>query len=86
MSEFALKRFIAVPFRIRDNRDNDRGGKTCEGGVSASWGDGVAIQWEGYLKGEVYDGKGNYAEVRATQKEDGTGIVDICGGYESKNK
>ena len=57
-----------------------------EGGITGKWGDGKGIQWEGYVKGEAYDGKGNYAGGKATQKDDGSGQVDVYGGHESKKK
>jgi hypothetical protein len=72
--------------RSHRDRNDDRGGASCEGGVTGRWGDGNGIQWEGYVRGEAHDGKGNYAEGQVTQKDDGTGKVDIRGGHESDNK
>lgn len=72
--------------RSHRDRDNERGGASGEVGVSGSWGDGKGIQWEGYVKGEAHDGQGNYVEGQVTQRDDGTGKVDVRGGHESDDK
>lgn len=84
-----FRNYIGTWFEIllaRSHRDSDRGGSSCEGGITGKWGDGNGIQWEGYVKAEAHDGKGNYAEGRITQKDDGKGEVEVRGGHESKNK
>lgn len=72
--------------RSHKDRDDQRGGVSGEGGVTGKWGDGKGIQWEGYVKAEAYDGKGNYLEGQVTQRDDGTGEVNVRGGHESDNK
>lgn len=72
--------------RSHKDRNEDRGGASLEGGFRGSWGDGNGIHWEGYAKAEAHDGRGNYAEAEVTQKDDGTGSVDVRGGHDSENK
>ncbi len=67
------------------SRGNDSGA-SCETGVSATWGGANGIQWEGYIKAEVHDDRGNYAEGQITQRNDGSGQVDVRGGHESTTK
>ena len=74
--------FMILPVKSRN--DTGGGGK-CETGIKGRWGDGKGIQWEGYIKAEVYDNKGNRAEAQITQKDDGTGEVDIRGSHEVNN-
>ncbi|MBI3236923.1 MAG: endonuclease/exonuclease/phosphatase family protein [Chlamydiales bacterium] len=69
----------------RSHGDSGRGGASAEVGVSGSWGNGNGIQWEGYVKGEAHDGQGNYVEGQVTQRDDGTGQVDVRGGHESND-
>ncbi len=85
-NRFALESFTALLVKSHRDRDDDRGGRSYEGGITGKWGDGNGIQWEGYVKAEAHDDRGNYVEGRAAQKDDGTGEVDIHGGHESKNK
>jgi|GEM_PF-3338885 len=66
-------------FPIKSRRDDDKTGGKIEGGVSGKWGDGKGIQWEGYIKGEAHDKKGNYAEGEVRKKEEG-GSFDVHGG------
>lgn len=67
----------------RSHADSGRGGASGEVGITGSWGNGNGIQWEGYVKGEAHDGQGNYIEGQVTQRDDGTGQVDVRGGHES---
>lgn len=78
------KNLELIPMRSRN--DNDKGGAGMEGGATASWGDGKGIHWEAYVKGEVHDGKGNYAEVEVSQSDDGKGEVRTRGGHDSDQK
>ena len=84
--KIAQNTFEILPTKSHRDRDDDKGGNSCEGGITGRWGDGNGIQWEGYIKGEVHDDNGNYAEGRITQKDDGTGEVDVHGGHESPKK
>lgn len=84
---------IAAKFRgdlpkillARSHGDSGRGGASAEVGVSGSWGNGNGIQFEGYIKAEAHDGQGNYVEGQVTQRDDGTGQVEVRGGHESNN-
>ncbi len=78
--------FKVLRIKSRSDRNDDKGGGSCEAGVTARWGEDKNVQWEGYVKGEAHDGKGNYAEGRITQKDNGKGEADIHGGHESKKK
>lgn len=69
--------------KSRRDRDDDAGG-SCETGIRATWGDG--IHWEGYVRGEAHDDRGNYVEGELKQRDDGTGGVDIRGGHEKQDK
>ena len=79
-----LGRFNILPIRSNRDRDDNKSGGSIEGGITGTWGDGNGIQWEGYVKGEAHDGKGNYAEGKITQRDDGTGKIDAHGGHENK--
>lgn len=81
----AFNNFLAKPHRDRD-RGDDRAGYRGEGGIKGKWGDGDGIHWEGYVYGGGSDGKGNYWEGEITQRDDGSGEVDIRGGHESFNE
>jgi hypothetical protein len=88
---FIARKFREDPYKmllVKSHRDrnDDRGGSSYEGGITGKWGDGNGIHWEGYVQGEAHDRDGNYVEGRVTQKDDGTGEVDVHGGHESKNK
>ena len=52
-------------------------------GVTGHWGGDKGMQWEGYVKGEAHDCNGNYAEGKVTQRDDGSGEIDVHGGHES---
>lgn len=78
--------FHILPIKSHKDRDGDKKGGSCEGGITGKWGDGKGIQWEGYVKAEAHDDKGNYVEGKVTQKDDGTGEANVNGGHESKKK
>jgi hypothetical protein len=77
--------FKILPVRSRRDRDekDDRPGGSVEFGAKGKWGDGEGMKWEGYVKAEGHDGKGNYAEGQVTQRDDGTGEIDFYGGHEN---
>jgi hypothetical protein len=85
-SKFGADALEILLARSHRDRSDDRGEASIGGGIRGSWGDGNGIQWEGYARVEAHDGKGNYAEAEVTQKDDGTGNIDIRGGHESENK
>ncbi len=63
-----------------------KSGGSGEIGIDIGWGGKNGIDFSGHAKGEIHDDRGNYAEIKAEQNNDGTGKVSISAGHKEDSR